>query len=238
MRQVAVTTATGPAGVDAGLLLDAIGDNLSLLRHDSCGAHSLEPSLAFAKWEQRRGIRSVYFIWHDLPNYATPKFMDDVKRIRGAGHGIGIHFDAVPAWLSRGVPPAETFGRALDALRKTGEVTMAAGHGNPTAYSIDYRPYEIFVECDPTENEAPGNLDAWGVPKISTEAYGVVEVYLHGTHNVAVSDSRGIWNGWRDLVPRPFERIADNKGLSVLDDLKPDDKVSALLHPVYYRINP
>lgn len=223
-------------GTDAARILESAGDKVALLRHDTCGAFNLDPALAFAEWESARGVRSVYFIWHELPGFGGERFNADVRELRARGHGIGLHYSALAAWMREGTAPADTIRRALDVLRKSGDVTMAAAHGSPLTYQQSAYEYEVWTHYDPTKNVG-GNAAKWRVPRVDAASLALIEVYLDAEYNVSLSDSRGIWTGWRDRALKPFERLpdAENRGLGVLESLKEGDRIMCLLHPTYYR---
>lgn len=215
-------------------VLRATEGRRAMLRHDTCGAHTLEPALAMARVEQELGVQATYFIWHDLPGFGGTRFMADVAAIRACGHRIGLHYDVVPGWLSRRVDPFDALRRALDTLRKSGPVAWLAAHGSPQVYSAHYLPYEVFEEFDPTANVGMG---ATWLPKFSMASLVCEEVYLDLGYDAALSDSRGMWTGWHGLTPKPFERIPaeQNVGLKVIEN--PEAKaIMCLLHPCHWEV--
>jgi hypothetical protein len=228
--------ATFRDGTDFDDVRARIGDRLILSRHDTCGALDLAPALRFAAMEQERGIRATYFVHDELRDFGSRQFQRDVERLRDLGHGIGLHYTAIPRFLRDGTPPQVTLERGLSVLRASGEVTLIAGHGDPSAYTVEHRPYECFSSFDPSRNE--GTAQRWPMPLADVSELGVAEVYLHGAHTAYLSDSRGIWNGWcGDPRPRPFERLdGANRGLGVVDDAGTDATFQWLAHPCYWQI--
>lgn len=65
-----------------------------LLRHDI--DQSLEAAAALALLEKSLGVRSTYFVWLTSPFYNCfdPVQRRLIQRIVGAGHDVGLHFDA------------------------------------------------------------------------------------------------------------------------------------------------
>lgn len=224
-------------GTSFDALLAAIGPRLTLLRHDTCGSTNLAPALAFAAMEAERGVRATYFVWMSLAGFGEPRLEDDIRALRDLGHGIGLHYDVLHRMLRDGTRPAVELRRALDWLRRTGDVTMAAAHGHESNYRHAMREYEVFDDFDASFNEG-GGAATWAFERASAQELGVIEPYLHGEHNVSLSDSRGIWTGWRDRACRPFERLpdAENLGRGVLEDLRETDRVHLLLHPCHWRV--
>lgn len=229
--------ATFRDGTDFDEIHERIGKRLLLLRHDTCGTRDLAPALRFAEMEHERGIRATYFIFDDLPYFGSRQCMRDVEQLSALGHGIGLHYNAIPKFLRDGTPPHVTIERSLALLRTVAEVTLAAGHGDAAAYTIAHRPYECFSCFDPARNE--GSTYRWPMPMADAAELGVAEVYIHGANTAYLSDSRGIWTGWRgDPRPRPFERVegAANLGLSVLEKAGADETFQWLAHCCYWNV--
>lgn len=77
---------------------DAIPDeDFILLRHDL--DVSVEPAVEMAKVEERRGIRSCYYVRLHAPNYnaLSEDTLDQLLEIAGRGHELGLHYE--PGWF-------------------------------------------------------------------------------------------------------------------------------------------
>lgn len=230
--------ATFRDGTDYDALIERTLKVPSILRHDTCGNDCLDHAVEFARMEHERGLRATYFIWQSLVGFGKPRMADQIREIRALGHGIGLHYDALHRLLRDGTQPRVSIAKALDWLRTTGDVTLAAAHGQESSYVNHMREYEVWREFSPVANEG-GGASTWEFERLSGDEFGVIEVYLTGDYNVSLSDSRGIWSGWRDLALRPFERIdpAHDRKLAILDTLGDGDRLHLLTHPVWWELS-
>lgn len=234
-----MTTARARDGTDIAEILAKIGTTPCTFRRDCCGHADFEHQIRFAEVEAAIGVHAIYFPLHDMPYFRSPKFQDQLQRLRDLGHSIGCHYSTLGAWLRERIAPADTLARALDVLREGGDVTLAAAHGSEITYQQQAYEYEVFDHFDPARNVG-GRVASWGVPRVNAASLGLAEVYIDGEHTRYLSDSAGIWRGWRgDHRPREFERLPRNinVGLAALDDLGPQDRVQWLAHPVWWQIN-
>ena len=121
------------------------------LRHDV--DNTIEPAVAFARWEEDRGYRSTYFVLHTAPYWADKRLLrDSLDAIAAAGHEIGIHNNALAAAYDDGGDPAMILDAACEELRGYGhDIAGTVAHGDNRCYDsrgkIRFVNDEVFAEC-------------------------------------------------------------------------------------------
>lgn len=193
-------------------------DRFVIMRHDV----DKKPanSLAFAREENRLGVRSSYYF------RAVPESWDEdiIKAIAELGHEVGYHYESLTTCHGDVDAAYADFCRNLEALRRLTPVSTICMHGSPRS---PYDSKDIWQKYDYRE------LGVLGEPYLSTDFSQVL--YLTDTgrrwdgHKVSVRDRVNLyqdrWNrsGWS------FHSTGD-----ILEALKHNalpDKLMITTHP-------
>ena len=172
------------------------------LRHDvDDNQGSLETAVAIARWEQRQGYRSTYFLLHSARYWADDlRLGAAVDAIAECGHEVGIHADAIAQALLTGDDPHVILERALNRLRSYGQPIIGmAAHGNALCHRSGFVNDEQFVECSRPECGEPDRFVTWGYRRLKLEPRSLADFgLLYDTHRLPhgryLSDSGGSWN--------------------------------------------
>ncbi len=128
------------------------------MRHDV--DNEIMPSVAMACWEQERGYHSTYFILHTAPYWQDKKRLHAaLLAIRGLGHEIGFHVNAITQAIQTGGDPLNIALDAADELRSFGcNVRGVVAHGDNACYEHGFINDEIFTESARPDYGAPDRV--------------------------------------------------------------------------------
>ena len=190
------------------------------VRHDMDS--DCENAVKMAKWEHANGIRSTYFVLHTDWYYRfhgemTALVKDCLDKIASYGHEIGIHNNAVAAWLS-GVngDPLSILERELNELRGLGhDIAGIAGHGDSMCHKADLPNDQMFTDFAKQSNIGK-------IPRqVSMESIGLIYEAYHVRYGLYLSDSGGAFKA----APRDIREGISKGGLAVV-----------LMHPLHWAL--
>ncbi len=168
------------------------------MRHDV--DNSIEPAVAFARWEAEQGYRSTYFILHTAPYWHDKDLLrDSLEQIAACGHEIGIHNNALAEAHTTGGDPAAILAAALDELRSYDyDVRGTVAHGDTRCYGPDGRVRfvndELFWECPrPELGNARRRIGNLTIDPISLADLDLAYDANWLPRGAYLSDSGGVW---------------------------------------------
>ena len=147
------------AVVTMGEVADGNRDaNVIGMRHDV--DNHIEPAVAMALWEEERGYHSTYFILHTAPYWRDKvKLHASLLAIRGLGHEVGFHVNAITEAIQTREDPIDIALDASDELRSYGcDVRGVVAHGDRACYDHGFINDEIFTESPRPEQGAPDRI--------------------------------------------------------------------------------
>jgi hypothetical protein len=157
------------------------------LRHDVdlC----LDSAVELARLEQRRGIRSTYFILHTAPYYRHGADLLRTLRLLqdDLGHEVGWHNDLVTLQRVHGVDVRSYLARELEWLRAGGvDVRGSAAHGSPWCHRLGFHNNYVFAGWDEPQEGFP-SLEV--ADKLAPAEFGLEYEAYHLPYDVYFSDS-------------------------------------------------
>ncbi len=174
------------------------------MRHDV--DNEIMPAVAMAAWEAERGYHSTYFILHTAPYWQDKERLKAaLLAIRGLGHEIGFHVNAITQAIETGEDPLDIALDASDELRSYGcDVRGVVAHGDTACYVHHFINDEIFLESPRSEYGAPDRFISRGVKldPISRADLGFDYDPNWLPRGEYLSDSGGRWS-------KPFAQVAD-----------------------------
>lgn len=188
-----------------------------------------ETALRMAEEENKRGLRSTYYILPTAHYYGeqTPTgvrryaSMDELyRRIQALGHDIGVHNDLLSMQILWDIDPVEFQKQELEYYRKAGfPVVGTVSHGSRVVGSRKLNNVFVFSEFGKRGvYDHEGRAVPYG--EHSYKDYGFIyEGYKIG-HNKRTGDISKLKTGM-DVVEK-------------VKSFKPGDRVSLLIHPIHW----
>ena len=138
--------------------------DLLALRHDV--DHDLDVALEMAWLEHEHGCRSTYYLLHNHSYAEDEFFLERCLQLQALGHEVGVHNDAITAWISAGTPVADSLTAFCGRLRGAGvEVLGTSTHGAKECYTHGYLNSWCFQETRAAAQEAKDAFNAEGLPE-------------------------------------------------------------------------
>ncbi len=210
------------------------------LRHDVDVA--IISAQKMAEIEAQNGVHSTYYILHTASYYHPQNDFEDhnntvleqIKKIHGLGHEIGIHNDLITLQVVYNIDPIDFLHKELQWLRDNGiPIYGSASHGSSYCKHYGYLNYYFWRECS-KKNYNPHfpNVDTVikddgtvvVLDKADFSDFGLSYESYCTNYNLYYADCH------RDKYGNKF-----NPTKIDISKWKPGDRIIILTHPIHWR---
>ena len=162
------------------------------LRHDV--DYDLDLALEMSYWENRKGIRSTYYLLHSAEYWNDIRFIEKCLQIQNFGHEVGLHINILAEWMrGRLTDVAFELERLITRLRKAGLLLSGiSSHGDHICYEKQFNNYWCFSELRPSNPVlTESGLSAEGIPAENPKYH----IRYPETHQLLRQDGK-VFNLW------------------------------------------
>ncbi len=219
------------------------------LRHDV--DYDLDLALEMSYWENRRGIRSTYYLLHSAEYWDDPRLIDKCLQLQDFGHEVGLHLNILTDWMTAKVNDVEqALNDLVVPLRDAGvRLTGISSHGDPLCYKHQFINYWCFAELKPPDPvSAESGLSAEGIGVKEHE----FQIIYPASHQLVRQDGEivNLWSASMNKLGLEYDAIHVQHDSYFTDSggswHRSDDPIKqemrtgrhqVLMHPIYWRGN-
>jgi len=218
---------------------DLLGFRNVFIRHDV--DHGPKSALKMAKIEAEMDITANYYFLTTDSVYATrywkskrDSFLKQMLEIQEMGHEVGLHYDFMGDYFSKGIPPYENVKHLVHEFREAGiKLSGCVSHGSSATrwllkgkqkanFPKEFINYNIWNETSKFASKLKLNKKTLNTPVFSLESFGLKYEAYHVSRDLYSSDTGGV-----------FWRIADP--IDQAKALKDGQILTILTHPAWWK---